>query len=162
MEGWSWDKLQLATWGMPPVDRGFNKSEVEFKERFEIMFVDNLLGHRDPANPAAGCVVGSPEVCHNQSTTPRCNTLDECRKYKSSIAAPLMAAKRSKGQKVLGYRGIVIAWWNFVVRRAHLAPGSPPWGRGHTHHRLCRTPPPPPLGWSVFLIAAEGCQSIHP
>ena len=44
MEDWSWDRLQVATWGMPPVGRGYNSSEIAFKERFQVMFVDNLRG----------------------------------------------------------------------------------------------------------------------
>ena len=115
MENWSWDKISISTWGMPPLHRRFNESEIKFKLRFDVVFVDNTLQHLELDDPAAGCIVGSPEVCFNKSTTPRCNTLDECRVYKSSIAAPVKA-RQKKHQKTLGYRGVVIAWWNFVTK----------------------------------------------
>ena len=112
---WSWDKISISTWGMPPLHRRFNESEIKFKLRFDVVFVDNTLQHLELDDPAAGCIVGSPEVCVNKSTTPRCNTLDECRVYMSSIAAPVKARQKNH-QKTLGYRGIVIAWWNFVTK----------------------------------------------
>jgi hypothetical protein len=111
---WTWDRLNIATWGLPvrPAAR-FNATEIAFKSRFDIIFVDNLLNY-------PGCVVDSPENCRapNRSAAglPPCDTLEQCLAYRSSVAAPLkVAAAAGRAQKVLGYRGIVIAWWNYVT-----------------------------------------------
>lgn len=70
-----------------------------------MIFVDNLLN-------TPGCRVNTPEVCHSDPSA--CDTLEQCLAHRSAVAAPLKARARS-GQKVLGYRGIVIAWWDYVT-----------------------------------------------
>jgi hypothetical protein len=87
---------------------------VAFKQLFDVQFVDNLLNF-------PGCLVDSPENCaaranHSSgSPQPPCNTLEQCLAYRSSVAAPLKAASAGTARKVIGYRGIVIAWWNYVT-----------------------------------------------
>ena len=116
---WSWDRLQVLTWGTNSTCCPYNgtnahccsiyenTTELAHKSAFDVIFQDNDLG-------MVGCRV--PMQLPNGTFVPQpgaggMDTLETCKRARSNAAARIKRVAPSKA--VLDYRGIVIAWWNY-------------------------------------------------